>query len=189
MKAKEEYVCPKCKHKNRIKLTEEVTQENVEKIISREIFHFNCKKCGEPVNVEFPLKVIGDDYLIYYTPGDNRDISDHSKNILRVCDTYDDLKEKIFVLEDDLNDIVIEFIKNYIKNNLSEDVMKDVTRIRYNSKEEDTLYFSLIGVDKFAECTMEQYENIKKLLKIKKINKCVLIDEYTYQNFYKMRML
>ena len=189
MKIKEEYVCPKCKQKNKIKLTSEVSSSDIPKIISRELFRHECKKCGETVNVEYPLKVVGDDYLIYFTPGENKDIEDNSKNILRICDTYDDLKEKLFILEDKLDDIVIEFIKNYIKNTLSDEIAKDVVRIRYNSKEEDTLFFSLIGADMFANCTMEQYYAMKKKLKIKKTNKCVLIDEYTYVNFYKMRLL
>lgn len=189
MTFKEEFVCPKCKQKNRIKITKEVTNENIKKIISRSIFTHTCKKCGESVFVEYPLKVIGDDYLIYYTPGSNENINDNSKKILRVCDTYDDLKEKILVLEDTLNDIVIEFIKNYIKNNLDSEKLKDLTRIRYNSKENDTLYFSLIGLNSLAEVNIEQYKSIEKILKIKKINKCVLIDEYTYSNFYKMRLL
>lgn len=189
MTIKEDFICPKCKQKNRIKLTKEVNAEQIEKIISRSIFRHACKKCGEKIDVEYPLKVIGANYLVYFTPGSNEEINDNSKSILRVCDTYDDLKEKIFILEDNLNDIVIEFIKDYIKNNLDDERMKNLTRIRYNSKENDTLYFSLIGLDILAECSLEQYNNIEKLLKIKKINKCVLIDEYTYSNFYKMRLL
>lgn len=190
MKAKEEFLCPKCKHKNRIKIKDVVTaKEDIMAITTKKFFYHECKKCNEAVFIEYPLKVIGSNYIIYYTPGENKDVLDNTLPIVRVCDTYDDLKEKIFILEDNLNDIVIEFLKDYIKHALDDKYQKKLERVRYNSKDENNLYFSLLGLDSLTEISLENYENIKKELKVKKIKKGVLIDEYTYSNFYKMRLL
>ena len=183
---KEDFSCPKCQHKNRVKIIEIVEKDKITKVIDKSIFKQECKKCHEIISVEYPLKVQGNDYLIYYTPGKNLALEKSASKINRVCDTYEDLKEKILILEDDLNDIIIEVVKNEIKNSLEHLDIKniaDLERIRYNSKNENYLNFSLVGIGKLVGFEITKYQKLEKKIKIKKIDKSVLIDEYTYKNY------
>lgn len=189
MTTKSDFKCPKCKQKNRIKIVSNLDASQIDKIINRELFTHECKNCHEKYYVEYPLKVVGDNYVVYYTPGSNTPVDDNSKDILRICDTYDDLKEKLLILNDALNDIVIEFIKTYIKNNLDEKILESMNGIRYDGKNEHDLIFHLLGTKQSATCKIEVYEKLLTKFKFKKINKCVLIDEYTYTSYYKMRLL
>ena len=183
---KEDFSCPKCRHNNRVKIIETVEKDKIAKVIDKSIFKQECKKCHEIISVEYPLKVQGNEYLIYYTPGKNLALEKNTSKINRVCDTFEDLKEKILILEDDLNDIIIEVVKDEIKNNLDQLDIKniaDLERIRYNSKNEKYLNFSLVGIGKLVGFEIIKYQNLVKKIKIKKIDKSVLIDEYTYKNY------
>lgn len=186
---KEEFKCPKCKKKNRIKIHEEINNDLIDKIITRELFTFECKDCHEKIIVDYPLKIVGKNYLIYYTPGKNLEINDNSKEILRVCDTFDDLKEKLLILEDELNDIVIEFIKMFLIRQLDKEIKDEMTDIRYDGKNEENLLFYLIGPNKTIGCNIEFYNNIFKRMKLKRIEKCVVIDSNTFDKYYKMRLI
>lgn len=189
MTTKSDFKCPKCKQKNRIKIISTLDSSSIDKIITRKIFTHECKNCHEKYYVEYPLKVVGDNYLVYYTPESNTPVEDNSKDILRICDTYDDLKEKLLILNDHLNDIVIEFIKTYIKSNLDDKIKEEMNGIRYSGKNEHELIFHLLGTKQSATCLVEIYEKLLTKFKFKKIDKCVLIDEYTYTSYYKMRLL
>lgn len=186
MKIKEDYICPKCQHKNRIKLFSEVTGDNISKIIDKSIFVHTCKNCGERISVEYPLTVVKENYKIHFTPNDNSDLPMCDAPINRVCDTYADLKEKILILEDNLDDIVIEELKTQIKKNLGDLDIKDLgslETIRYNSKDNINLNFSLVGIGKLVGVSIGEYQNLKNSIKKKRINKSVLIDEYTYKKY------
>lgn len=184
----ESYLCPKCKHKNKIKIYDVLENDKIKKIIDKSIFSHECKKCHERVVVEYPLNVKGKNYFIFYTPSKNADIDKCEMKINRVCDTFADLKEKILILEDGLDDIIIEVVKEEIRNNLSSlglDNLDDLERIRYNSKDSIYLNFSLTGMQKLVGYKIEDYLRILKKIKVKKIKKSVLIDEYTYKNYIK----
>lgn len=186
MPIKEDYICPKCKQKNRIKIYTKVTEGDIKKIIDKSIFKHECKKCHEIISVEYPLTVEGEKYTIYFTPGQNNSIDECPSNINRVCDTYADLKEKILILEANLNDIVIEALKSQIKNKLPELKISDLDnleRLRYNSFDPSYISFSLVGIDKLVGISVNEYYALEDNLKIKKIKKSVLIDEYTYKNY------
>lgn len=189
MKIKEDFLCPKCKTKNRIKIFTEVSGDNIKKVIDKSIFLNECKNCHEKISVEYPLTVTGSNYTIYFTPGENKDVDNHPSTINRVCDTFDDLKEKILILEDELDDIVVEELKNQIKKNLPNLDIEDLDsleRVRYNSKDQINLNFSLVGIKKMVGISTLEYQDLKKHIKIKKIDKSVLIDEYTYKKYIRM---
>lgn len=186
MRIKEDFICPKCKHKNRIKLYSELKDDSIKKVVDKSIFLNECKNCHEKVSVEYPLTIIGTNYTIYFTPGVNTPVDSCTSDVNRICDTYEDLKEKVLILEDNLNDIVIEVLKNQIRNKLDSlkiDNIDDLDRIRYNSKDASYLNFSLVGVGKLIGIGVEEYQNLLKNIKIKKIKKSVLIDEYTYKKY------
>ena len=51
---KEDFSCPKCRHKNRVKIIETVEKDKIAKVIDKSIFKQECKKCHEIISVEYP---------------------------------------------------------------------------------------------------------------------------------------
>lgn len=188
MTPKEEFICPKCKKKNRIKFVSEVSSVDTYKVINKDLFHYVCKNCGERIFLDHNLIVTGDNYKIYYTPGVNSDILDNDFEIERVCDTFDDLKEKLLMFNDGLFDITVEFIKMFLEEHLKNEGTTGFRFLRYDGRNEDVLYFYLDGLDKSVSCPVEFYEKMYKKLKYKKINKAILIDRYTFRKYYRMRL-
>lgn len=184
---KEDVRCPNCKKKNRIKIRSEVSSEEIDKIVDRSLFKVKCLSCGETIVVEYPLKVTGDNYIVYYTPCKTKTIEDEHREYMRICDTFDDFKEKLLIMNDSLNDIVIEFIKDYVLTQIDDDIKKEVRDIRYDGSDEEKIIFYLIGANQSIGCSKEIYSNILKKSKIKKIDKCVNIDHQTYQKYFKLR--
>ena len=154
--------CPKCNSKNRFKVNDELDDKKIMDVINREVFHLLCKNCHQDIYVEYPFKISNDRFLIYYTPTKKDEIEDTYHEYMRVCDTFADLKEKLLIYNDNLNDIIIEFIKTFLLNKMDDELKDTSTELRY--------------------------DNLKKKMKIKKIKKCILIDKDTYQKYYKMRL-
>lgn len=184
---KEDVRCPNCKKKNRIKMRSEVSGAEIDKIVDRSLFKLKCLSCGESIVVESPLKVTGDNYIVYYTPCETKEIEDEHREYMRICDTFDDFKEKLLIMNDSLNDIVIEFIKDYVLAQINDEIKKEVRDIRYDGSNEENLIFYLIGASQSVGCSKEIYSNILKKSKIKRINKCVNIDHQTYWKYFKVR--
>lgn len=107
---------------------------------------------------------------------------------MRVCDTFADLKEKLLIYNDNLNDIIIEFIKTFLLDKMDDELKDTSTELRYNGIDGENILFSIIDSDKIIGCNKVFYDNLKKKMKIKKIKKCILIDKDTYQKYYKMRL-
>ena len=97
---KEDFKCPNCKKKNRIKIKSEVTSKDIDKIIDRSLFKVKCLACGEEITIDYPIKISDESYVIYYTPCSSEAIEDEIHEYMRVCDTFDDFKEK--------NDIILK---------------------------------------------------------------------------------
>ncbi len=184
---KEDFKCPNCKKKNRIKIKSEVTSAEIDKIIDRSLFKVKCLACGETITVDYPIKISGDNYVIYYTPCSSDEIEDEYHEYMRVCDTFDDFKEKLLIMKDSLNDIIIELIKDYLIIELDEEIKKDIKDIRYDGQNEEHLIFYLIGAEKSAGCSKQIYANLLKKCKLKKIKKCVNVDHQTYEKYLKKR--
>lgn len=181
--------CPKCNHLNKFKVQNTFSSEKIIDIINKKIFKFTCTSCHQEILIEYPFKVTGSNYIVHYTPTLSDEIEDETKEYMRVCDTFDDLKEKLLVLNDNLNDIIIEYIKDFLINNIDDDLRKNTLEIRYNGINDTNILFSLIGENKVIGVDRSFYDKILKKIKMKKINKCVLIDKYTYQKFYKKRLI
>lgn len=184
---KEDFKCPNCKKKNRVKMIKECDNENIISIINRDIFSFVCSSCGEKIIIDHPLKLIGENYIIHYTPASDENIKDQKKEFMRVCDTFEDFKEKILIFEDNLNDIIIEFIKKFLLNQLEENIKNEVTDIRYDGNNEENLIFYLCGLKKSVGCSKSFYQELLNKSKIKKIDKCINIDSNTFSDYFKLR--
>lgn len=184
---KEDFKCPNCKKKNRIKIKKEISSAEIDKIFDRSLFAVECSSCHEKMVLDYPLKVVDERYIIYYTPTENKEIEDEYHEYMRVCDTFADFKEKLLIMHDDLNDIVIEFMKDYALRQLDEDLRCEVRDIRYDGLSAENLIFYLLGAKKSIGCSKELYEAILKKCKLKKIMKCVNVDHKTYRKYFKMR--
>ena len=183
---KEDVVCPHCKKKNRMKFHDELSTDAIPSILDKSIFQHTCKYCNKKIAIEHPLTLKGDNYIIYYTPTKDEVIKDESNiSIKRVCDTYNDFKEKILVLESDLNDFVIEFIKCYIHDKLIE--QDEITNdIRFTCSKENTLEFYLLDLEKGISINRELYDNLINKIKIKKCEDAIMVDTTTFRKYVKI---
>lgn len=184
---KEDIKCPNCKKKNRIKIRREIISDEIDKVIDRSIFKLECLSCHEQIVVDYPMKVVDDKYIIYYTPTETAEIEDETREYMRVCDTFDDFKEKLMIMHDELNDIVIEFIKDYSLNQLDDELRSKVRDIRYDGSNEENLIFYLIGAKQSIGVNRALYTSILNNCKLKSIKKCVNVDHNTYRKYFKMR--
>ena len=183
---KEDFICPNCKNKSRIKVYQELNDNNLEDILNNRIFSFKCKKCSEEITLNYPTKYITNDYHIYYEVNDNKIIDNFP--LSRVCYSMDDFKEKIMIFNDQLNDIVISFIKCYIMDSLGEE-NKNVSNIRYNDLSDDQINFYLIGLNKYASVPYTFYQKLLQKCKIKNPKECVSIDMSNFRKYFKMRSI
>ena len=190
MTAIKEFVkCPKCKHKIKVKVITDISNSEIKSIIDRSLFEAKCKECNETIVALYPLKIETENYVIHFDPSyDKTIIKDKVKNkIKRLCLDYDDLKEKILILEDNLNDIIIEFIKEFYLHQLDEQTRKKVNDIRYNSIVDNNIVLSLIGANKNIACPLNVYQELEKRSKIKNIKHAIVIDSTSYRKYFKMR--
>lgn len=164
-----------------------IKESNVELINKDE--HVTNNLIGDHIaTVEYPIKVIGDNYVVIYTPSKDEEIKDENKkDIMRICDTFDDFKEKLMILYDGYNDIIIEFIKEFLVKQMDEDMKSDLKEIRYDGDNEENLIFYLRGCETHIGCGKYFYDELLKKSKLKKVNKCVLIDFNTYHNYFRLR--
>lgn len=184
---KQDFRCPNCKAKMRLKIYSQVSKEQIDSILSRKIFEVICDKCKEKIILNYPMHLLMENYAIIYDPNEKVELTNSSTKCSRLCKTYEDFKEKIMIFEDGLNDIVIEFIKLFLWEQIDDDTRKNITELRYDGKNEDKLFFSCLGIAKDIFCEENFYLAIKSRAKIKKVGDYALIDSDTFKNYIKMR--
>lgn len=183
---KQDYICPNCKKKNKYKLYAEIDNKYIQKVINRELFTQCCKYCKTSIITDYSVNLVTENYKIIYTPNNNEIPKEKCEIKTRVCDLYDDFKEKILIFEDELNDVLIEFIKSFIMTQMTKEELGMIDNIRYNTKNQDDLIFSLIGLNKIVKFPIIDYMELIKKCKLKKIKKIVMIDQYTYKKYIKI---
>ena len=135
----EKITCPNCSNEFEFKIWESVNTmldpEMKSKVKSGEIFEYICSNCVYTSIVDYPTLYhqMEDKVMIYYAPGENSEVVELIKgsgnridleNELtkdyknRVVSTINELKEKIFILDEDLDDRVIEIMKFYLYNHV-----------------------------------------------------------------------
>jgi len=180
------FTCPSCNHENNIKVKENITNMDIKKIINDKFFVFTCKKCHRQTRILYPVKVETDKYLVYFTPSSDKKIKNTTKKIGRVCDTYEDFREKIMIFDANLNDVVIEYLKKFILNNIKGEIKDKVEMIRFDSLRDDKIFFYLKGVEEDAYIPTFTYYSLYDRMHLKKIRDCVNVDEFTYRKYYWM---
>ena len=180
---KEDIKCPSCNNKMRVKRKLILSDEDIPNLVNKSIFINKCNKCNKQVLVEYPVEFENDNFSIYY---DVKEIKHKYKNkICRVVYTIDDLKEKVMILNDKLNDIVIEYIKHYIISSL--DNKKDLDELRYNGIQDKTITFTVLPTNDIVGIHLNIYDNVITHSKIKNKKKYLLIDEQTYKDYFKLK--
>ena len=105
MRKRIDFICPTCKNKKRITINDEYNEKNIEKILDRSLFNIKCDKCNTSVYLDYKFVLKTPKYSLSY--GEFKDVD-------RICLSYDDIKEKILIYEDKLNDCLIELSKRKI---------------------------------------------------------------------------
>lgn len=180
------FICPNCNQNNNIKVKENITNADINKIINDKFFLVSCKKCHRQTRIIYPIIVETDKYIVHFTPGSDKKIKNETGKIGRVCDTYEDFREKIMILEAGLNDVVIEYLKKFILSNIKSDIKENVEMIRFDSLRDDKIFFYLRGVEEDAYIPTFTYYTTHDRMHLKKIKKCVNVDEFTFRKYYWM---
>lgn len=180
MNHKEFYInCPRCQKNIKIKVIDEMDETKFNEVISKKIFKFKCNYCKNEIQIDYPTTFIGKNYIVSYKTKSKK--SDYE--YLRICNDFDDFKEKLLIFSHNLNDILIEFIKDYLRKNIEDNTID----IRFDSINDDVLVFYMMEKDKYIGFKMEQYQQLLNHSKIKKINNFKEINNHNYYKYIKVR--
>ena len=177
---KEELKCPKCNKKLKVKVYSTFDESKITDVINKDIFKVTCNGCDEIFYVDYPFELDTDKYHLFYTPYDNLKTEVVENKVNRSCKDFNDLREKILIFENDLNDVVIEYLKAYIGGQVNNDNIKD---IRFDSIIDDRLIFALIGIEQDAGIDKKVYDEIIKKSKIKDN---LIINQDNYKDYIKV---
>ena len=183
---KEEVKCPQCGKKIRVRVYTKFNEDNIVDIVDRSLFEAKCSKCGYKTYTDYAVDLETPTYYLYYTPASDKSKKNIKDKVTRVCDTYDEFKEKILIFENGLNDILIEFIKTYIKNELKGDDLNNLRTIRFDSVIDDNIIFTLIGIKKNVAIKKDFYDSLMSRSKFKKPLRAIVLDSSNYYKYHKM---
>ncbi len=179
--------CPKCNKKNRIKIRQEYSEEDMSILLDKTAFKHTCLSCEETWYLDYSISVTGKDFLVIYKKEDDFLENKEEKIRMRLCHSFEDFKEKLLLFHDGLDDIVIEFIKDFLYRQLEDSLKEEVREIRYDGCNETNLIFYLLGAKKSIGCTKEFYERLNEKRKQKKIKGCVEINASNYHQYFRLR--
>ncbi len=120
--------CPKCGVKQEFTLFPIINAANhdlCEKFLDGTLMTITCSNCGFSGIVEYPLVFhdITEKFSLYFEPDSDARIADLNHMLpahiepefrLRLVHTQDDLREKIYIFRDKLDDRIIELVKDAI---------------------------------------------------------------------------
>ena len=182
-----DFRCPKCRKKTRTKLYRDVDSSKIRNIYDRSLFSVTCPYCYDVSVLDYSIIVYGENYSVLYCVNEDKLEFSKEKEIKRIVKNYSDLKEKLLILEDKYNDILIEFIKEFLLNQLDKELVKYITDIRYDGSNEDSLIFYLVGINKSIGCKISFYEELLKQSEFKNIDSCIEVDKESYHNYFRLR--
>lgn len=171
--------CPFCKKDNNYELISELDDKYLSDILKCQIFKKSCSYCNREFNIEYPISFISDNYIVSYKRMITHKID---KKVLRICNDYDDFKEKILIFNDSLNDILIEFIKDYIMGEVNDSSLI----LRYDSMNENQIIFYDLKNEKNMAISRELYDKLLEHSKIKKIRSMCEINGDNYIKYIKV---
>ena len=175
--AMEELECPKCGHKHSLKkykvinVTEKAKLK--EAVMKNKLFWFNCEGCEYNAPLTYNSLYVDSQrsFMIYMAPIMDAEVKTEIAELAqekgmekRLVDNIDDLKEKIMIAENHLDDRVIEIIKimylNQIKKEMEDDTLLNIL-FDYNRDNYCFLvFFQKKGIGKMA-LTREFYHQME----------------------------
>ena len=176
--SKIDFNCPSCGKKNRVKIKNIYSNEDITNILNRDIFKIECTKCNKTTILDYPFTYVDDEHIIYYNMEDT--IEDNK--IKRTCKTFDDIKEKILIFNDNLNDIIIEYIKLFIESELKKENV--FSEVRYDSFINNELRFYVINKKEYANIDYSFYKNLITKGKLKEVKDAAVIDANTCLKYF-----
>ena len=167
MRKRIDFICPTCKNKKRITINDEYNETHIDKILDRSLFNIKCDKCNTNIYLDYKFVLRTPNYSLSY--GEFEDVD-------RICSTYDDIKEKILIYEDKLNDCLIELSKRKIEHDLKKEL-----DLRYDGIVEDKLVFYSLKEEKSYSFNKELYDYYVNKYKVVNINN----EEVNSSNYFK----
>ncbi len=133
----EQLTCPKCGSKGDMQIWDSVNvqlnPELKEKVMDESLFIWTCPDCGHKAYITFGTLYhdVANQYMLFFDhKADNHDISEDAfpdneefaqfnKNYrLRYVHGIHALKEKIFIFDEGLSDVVVELLKYFVRNQI-----------------------------------------------------------------------
>lgn len=173
--------CPNCNNKFDYNFKDEFTTEDINGIITKEIFKIKCKHCHKEIMFDYPFTFKDEDYVISYNL---KNIQNDGKKIMRYCQSYDDFKEKLLIFSASLNDILIEFIKEYIKSNVEN---KNI-ELKFDSVDKENIVFYDIINKQYMGLNLSLYNSLFEHSKIKQTKGMIEINDTNYMKYIKVKL-
>ena len=174
----EELACPQCGHKHmlrkykRINVTEKAGLK--EDILKNRLFVFRCEKCNylAPLTYECHYTDSKRKLNIYMAPEVTeeteqtlRDLNEKVEGTKRLVDNINDLKEKIMIRENHMDDRVVELVKimviNQIKKEMKDDTLMNILFDYHEGEMFFLVFFEKKGVGKIP-FSLDHYRQIER---------------------------
>lgn len=166
--------CPKCNTEGNYlvwhSINVDIDPDTREKVKNRTLFEYICPNCGEAFEVEYNTLYHDcmNRFMIYYfSKVDDEEIKAIEKNEklnrllkdykLRIVFSKNDLIEKITLFEQNMDDIVIEMIKNIIFSELSEEKVENLLGIYFVEKNCEQFIFELVYKNGFENARVPEH--------------------------------
>jgi hypothetical protein len=190
MKETIKHTCPHCKHEFNIDIYPVINLQSDTEIyndlFSLDLFRIECEQCKKITLITYNTLVVDmyKKYIIYLTSDTSKEIEklnvmNNYKDIIsdlkytRSVNSLNELAEKLYIFDYDLNDKIIEYLKYGLKNNSTLEADK-YTDIRFNKLEKEELIFTCFNME-------DSTVNPKDIaVNIKYYNEA--IDEFKYNN-------
>lgn len=156
-------VCPVCHKRGNFPVFEmldlvESSESTRSMVRSGKAFLFTCQSCGHKEPVTYPLSCFDDqhDAVITVLDTDNK-VTDYKRiykmyvshggdpsEKYRICDSCQEMSEKLRIYDDNLDDRIIELIKMLIRSEIAEEVEDfDAIKCTYKCLSHGKMFFSV----------------------------------------------
>ena len=178
--------CPICNETNKFTIWDSINTmldpELKEKAKDGSIFVFECPSCREKTQINYPCLYhqMEDEIMIYYATNDEdeKEIVDfwtnpnelfemkkESRYLHRIVRSLNELREKIAIFDEKLDDRIIEIYKVIALSSLPEDLLKESVIEQLYYKDKDKHYFVVFkDGEYFGDLELEKnvYDKIQK---------------------------
>lgn len=192
--------CPHCGYVGNIAVTERAnidsTTDNKEKIIKKNFFKFRCPDCHKDFQAEYPVlfENLENNLLIYYIPPketkmisrvERMAVVNAMGNRLRIVNNQNELLEKLMIVQDSLDDIIIEYIKHVIVSSVAKEQRDKIKDLYYAGTKNDQLNFVAPLKDGTYNVNISKsmYLNYNTKYNIKEAYRFIKIDKDNVENF------